>query len=272
MKIVSTGTNTIDFGHNRNFVYHEDYSIHCHNSYEVYYFVSGDISYLVEGRHYTPTPHSILMISPNILHGVKATPPLAYERYTLHFSADIIPIENRSTLLSPFHQSATQSDIYYQDVRDFKLHDYFENLLRCDHMPVEMRHMATTIAVESLLSQILYMSKKTKSLTPVQNTSQTITRIIAYINHNLSEKITLDDISARFFISKHHLNKVFRQATGTTLLQYVNHKKTAMANHYMMQGDSATEAALKVGFNDYSVFYRSYKKFFGHAPTHNNEK
>lgn len=271
MQIVSTGTNTIDFSHTQDFAHHEDYSIHCHNSYEVYYFVSGDVSYLVEGRHYTPTPHSILMISPNIVHGVKARPLLAYERYTLHFSAEVIPVENRFALLAPFHQSSSQSDIYYQDVRDFKLQNYFENLLMCNDMPQTMRNMATTLAVQSLLSQILYMSKQTKSLTPAQNSSQAVTKIIRYINSNLSEKITLDDISSRFFISKHHLNKVFRKATGTTLLQYVNHKKIATANHYMMQGESATRASLKVGFNDYSAFYRSYKNIFGHAPTHNNK-
>lgn len=256
------------FDHTLDYSQHDDYAIHCHNSYEVYYFVSGDVSYLVEGRHYTPTPHSILMISPNIIHGVKATPSVAYERYTLHFSADIIPVETRFELLAPFHQSSSQSDIYYQDVKDFKLHSYFKNLLRCKQMPDDMSDMAITIAIQSLLSQILYMSRQTKSLAPVQNRSETVSKIIHYINHNLSKKITLDDISSRFFISKHHLNKVFRQATGTTLLQYVNHKKIATANHYMMQGKTATEASLKVGFTDYSVFYRSYRRVFGHAPTH----
>ena len=257
------------FSHDIDFISHEDYSIHCHNLYEVYYFISGEVSYLVEGKQYTPSPHSILMISPNILHGVKAVPPLAYERYVLHFSAQVIPAENRFTLLSPFHQSACQSDIFYQDVEDFKLQNYFQNLLTCNQMPDDIRNMSITIAIQSLLSQILYMSRQTKSLAPTEHSSQTVTNIIDYVNSHLAEKITLDDISARFFISKHHLNKVFRKATGTTLLQYVNHKRVATANHYMTQGTSATEAALKVGFHDYSVFYRSYKRILGHAPTHN---
>lgn len=268
MDTTLAGTTTIDFEHNLDFPSHDHYAIHCHNSYEVYYFIRGDVSYLVEGRHYAPTPHSILMISPNIIHGVKASSGIAYERYTLHFRADIISLETRLALLAPFHQSSSQSDIYYQDVKDFRLQHYFENLLACKDMPDDMRNMAITIAVESLLTQILYMSKETKSLSPMQTHSQTVTDIIDYINHHLSEKITLDDISSRFFISKHHLNKVFRKATGTTLLQYVNHKKIAMANHYMMQGKSATAAALAVGFNDYSVFYRAFKGIMGYAPTH----
>ena len=274
METVSLGTKQLDFGYSRDNILEspKGYDIHCHNSYEVYYFLSGDVSYLVEGRHYTPTPHSILMISPNILHGVKAMPPLAYERYTLHFSAEVIPVENRFSLLSPFHQSSSQSDIYYQSVKDFDLENYFQRLLTCYHMPDDMRHMATTIAVQSLLSQILYMSKQTKSLAPKQNSPQIITNIINYINDNISEKITLDDISAKFFISKHHLNKVFREATGTTLLQYVNHKKIATANHYLMQGKTATAVAAAVGFNDYSVFYRAYKRIIGHAPTHNKSE
>lgn len=271
MEVYSTHVATTNFNTSPGAKYHEEYDIHCHNTYEVYYFISGDVSYLVEGKHYTPTPHSILMISPNILHGVKSNSHVSYKRFAFHFLPEVIPVENRFALLAPFHQSSSQSDIYYQDVRNFKLQNYFENLLMCEDMPDDMRSMAIPIAVQALLSQILYMSRQTKSLPPSENHSQTVSKIIAYINDNLSKKITLDDISDRFFISKHHLNKVFRKATGTTLLHYVSHKKIATANHYMMQGDSASEASLKVGFSDYSVFYRSYKKFFGHAPTHNTQ-
>ncbi len=267
MDYISYNKEGLHFGHALDFTHHNDYMIHCHNSYEVYYFISGDVSYLVEGKHYTPTPHSILMISPNILHGVKVKTDSAYERYTLHFSSQIIPAENRLLLLFPFHQTTSQSDIYYQDVEDFRLQHYFENLSACKDMPGEMRDMAIAIAVQSLLSQILYMSKQTKSLATPEHISQTVTKIIHYINNHLTERITLDAISSRFFISKHHLNKVFRKATGTTLVQYINYKRIAMANQYIMQGKSAMDAALSVGFHDYSVFYRAYKRILGHAPT-----
>jgi len=91
-------------------------------------------------------------------------------------------------------------------------------------------------------------------------------QIIWYLNRNLKEEITLDMISERFFISKHHLNKVFRKATGTTVVDYLIRKRISMAQHLLINGYSAQEAATEVGFDDYSAFYRSYVRVTGHSP------
>lgn len=56
----------------------------------VYYFIRGDVSYLVEGRQYTPTPQSILIMSPNVFQGVKINSEATYERYALHFLPNVL--------------------------------------------------------------------------------------------------------------------------------------------------------------------------------------
>ena len=39
-----------------------------------------------------------------------------------------------------------------------------------------------------------------------------------------------------------------------------------MAQHLLINGLSAQEAAAEVGFDDYSSFYRSYMRVTGHSP------
>jgi AraC-like DNA-binding protein len=56
---------------------------------------------------------------------------------------------------------------------------------------------------------------------------------------------------------------MFRRATGTTIGNYVIHKRVAMAQNLMLQGQTANSAAAAVGFHDYSSFFRSYKKVLG---------
>ena len=97
-----------------------------------------------------------------------------------------------------------------------------------------------------------------------------VSQIITYLNDHIADSIRLDDLSATFYVSKHHLNKMFRRATGTTVGNYVIHKRVVMAQNLMSQGHTANGAAAAVGFRDYSSFFRAYKKVLGYAPSDNH--
>jgi methylphosphotriester-DNA--protein-cysteine methyltransferase len=53
------------------------------------------------------------------------------------------------------------------------------------------------------------------------------------------------------------------------LISYFRAKKVMAANALMRHGYKAKEAALTMGFEDYSTFYRSYKRLFGKPPSQN---
>ena len=103
---------------------------------------------------------------------------------------------------------------------------------------------------------------------PVQLLSN---EILAYINSNLSRELSLDLLSKRFFISKNHLNRIFKIATGVTVWEYVKLKRLIMARNSILTGSSAIEACQNSGFNDYSAFYRAYKERFGVSPKGNQK-
>ena len=54
-------TDLVSFGYSESTYVMTDYALHCHNFYEVFYFLSGDADYLVEGVNYQPTPGSCLL-------------------------------------------------------------------------------------------------------------------------------------------------------------------------------------------------------------------
>ncbi|MBU3179049.1 AraC family transcriptional regulator [Clostridium estertheticum] len=260
-------TDSVHFCHRASNTKNTEYILHCHNFFEVFYFIQGNISYLVEGKQYTPTPHSILIMSPNVFHGVKTNSDAIYERFALHFLPNVFSLENRVLLLSPFSKPSCKGDIYYENVNAFKMKCYFENLLDCRDMSSDIKEVATKFRVEALLSQILFMSRTKKGSSCEVVTLPVINNIITYLNDHLTETITLDNISNKFFISKHHLNKVFRKAIGTTVGDYIIHKRVVLAYNLIMQGQSASLASNNAGFHDYSSFYRAFKKNTGHSPT-----
>ena len=265
--IVSFTNDRVHYAHSVDHTKSDDYQLHCHGCYEIYYFIAGDVSYLVEGKLYKPAPRSLLLLPCKCFHGVKVESEKAYERFTLHFREDVIPKENRQQLLSVF----SGGELYYQNVDEYRIPVFFDNLEDCAAMPDPLRWTAITAEIQSLLAHMLFMAQSSSSSTPSESISQTVSRLISYLNSHFTDPVTLDDLSARFFISKHHLNKVFRKATGTTVGEYVIHKRVIAAQQMIQGGTAATQAAISAGFNDYSVFYRAYRRILGHSPVRERE-
>ena len=245
----------------------DEYALHVHNFYEIYFFLEGDVSYLVEGQKYTPAPNSILLLAPHVFHGVKVNSEKTYRRFSLHFNPEVLSLERRAYLLSMFPSSKRQStqNIYFENVDKYALFTYFHTLKEYALQDEETKQHLFPIGIEAILSQLLYMCKQ-KTQPSQSLSSDTVTQIIWYLNQHLKEDVSLDELSERFFISKHHLNKIFRKATGTTVFDYLIHKRIIAAQQLLINGASAQTAAIESGFKDYSSFYRSYTRILGHSP------
>ena len=241
------------------------FDLHCHSLYEVVYFEDGDVVYLIEGKEYRPKPYSVLLIGPNVFHGVKIMSTMPYKRYVLHFSDELIPEEIRKELLSFY--GANSGKIYYENISNFGLREGYEGVINCRLMPEDIKDMSISIAVQSLLSKLLYMSKTVDNTAPKGNINTAVADMITYLNENICTPVSLDFLSKKFYISKHHLNKVFRKATGTTVGKYINYKRVTQAQQLINKGYSASRAAIESGFGDYSSFYRAYTKLLGHVPS-----
>lgn len=243
----------------------DQYALHCHPFFEVYYFIRGQVSYLVEGKRYEPAPHSILLLAPGTFHGVKVESSQEYERYALHFEKQALSREREEMLLAPFFGGVSgRKDIYYQGADGFSMAEYFDAMLECEASGLQGKLLP--IRLESLLSQIVRMDLLGHTA-EADVRSGTTDQIIRYLNRSLCEPVTLDSLSERFFLSKNHLNWLFKQATGTTVRNYLIHKRIAAAHEMLRQGVPAAIAAEKCGFGDYSAFFRAYKKIFGVAPS-----
>ena len=96
-----------------------------------------------------------------------------------------------------------------------------------------------------------------------------ISGIIRYINENLTQPLSLELLSQKFYISKAQLNRSFKSSTGASVWDYIITKRLVMAKSYIAEGMGAQEAARSCGFSDYSAFYRAYLKKHGTTPTGN---
>lgn len=90
--------------------------------------------------------------------------------------------------------------------------------------------------------------------------------IISYINEHISEKITLDELSQKFFVNKYYLSHRFKALFGITLGDYITQKRLSLAKSYLRKGTSVTLAGERAGFNSCNHFIRTFTKTVGVSP------
>ena len=88
-----------------------------------------------------------------------------------------------------------------------------------------------------------------------------------YIDNHYMHKLTIDDLADHFFISKYHLMREFKKYTGQTIHAYLNQVRIHQAQRVLISLDiSKAYIAMTTGFEDYSLFYRSFIKHTGCSP------
>ena len=87
-----------------------------------------------------------------------------------------------------------------------------------------------------------------------------------YIQENLTEPLTLDQISNKFYISKHYLCRIFKSATGFSVMEYIIHSRILRARQLLQEGVSVQQAGELSGFSDNSHFIRTFGNLTGTSP------
>ncbi len=240
-----------------------DFKTHIHQYCELYYFISGKGVFKIEGSEYRLRSGDILLMRPEEAHYINIDPNEPYERLTVHFDTRLFSsIDENLEILKPFFDRGVGKSNLFRE-SDFKSSS-FKYLLRNLTTNTENKKLLIYSNLFSLLNEI-YISFEHKN---DYTTRETIPyQIISYINANLFENISLESISEKFFISKSHLCRIFKEATGSTVTQYIITKKILKANTLITQGETPTNASISCGFSDYSVFYRNYMKYYKHPPS-----
>ncbi len=119
---------------------------------------------------------------------------------------------------------------------------------------------------------LLYLSICFKRNAELQEKSYKIPlsqKAIDYIDQHFSESIHIADIATALFVNEKYLCTAFKQQTGMTVKQYINHCRIFQAKKILnIPTKTPQDAFEKSGFKDYPTFYRMFKKITGETPTH----
>ena len=255
-----------DYMYSYNKMKPKPFSTHLHRYYEFLYFIKGDATYIVEGTEYKAQDGDLFITIPGEMHSIVFKSERDYEREFIQISEDLLPKADFDFLKflreKPFGE---KNKISAQLVDNSDIKRAFEKV----RYYVENRLLQSDGVIKSCVVQLL--DEVNRILPNEQENSETENeRVVVakrYINANLSKNLSLEKIAEASFTDKYYLSHIFRSETGITMTDYINIQRIALAKSLIGKGMNATEVYSLCGFNDYSSFYRAFKKLSGKSPS-----
>ena len=94
-----------------------------------------------------------------------------------------------------------------------------------------------------------------------------IQKSLDYIEDHLQTDITAAELAEMAGFSLFHYYRLFQQATGLPVMQYILRRRLLHGVYAMKQGSSKIDAALAYGFDTYAGFYKAFCREFGSTPS-----
>ncbi|MCR5674230.1 MAG: AraC family transcriptional regulator [Lachnospiraceae bacterium] len=93
-----------------------------------------------------------------------------------------------------------------------------------------------------------------------------VEEIDRYIAAHIDETITVGDLADVVHLSKYYFVRRFKELTGVTAHTYLINRRLMRACELLKDGEEVMNVYSKVGFSDYSVFLRNFRKTYGVSP------
>ncbi len=238
---------------------------HCHDFYEILYITEGDGSFFIEGSSYSIKPGDLLFIRPLEYHYLKINDKIPYERHVIHFTSSTL-FEGAQGSLDKIISvdSAYGSRVFSARYMPGYVNAIFSRFEAAEKLERDEQ----LLYAKMLLSELIMILSTARGEKLTYSEEELGSRVIRFLNDNIEKNITLDHLARRFFVSKYYLCRAFKKYNGISIHGYINQKRVMYAKQLIEQGETASGAAYRVGFGDYSAFYRAYKKVIGRPPTH----
>jgi len=243
---------------------------HRHERYELTYIIKGKGTRIIGDSIMEYEDGDIVLMSPNTAHQWQSAriQESLVSAITVFFSEDfpskdfkLLPEFNRIAKLLEMSKfgielKGTLKKEIAAKISELEADYSIEQMMKIMSI---LNSIATSEEFNILMSQGFLVTKN--------HDWNRISEIVTYIQNHISEKITIDDLANIVFMHPGSVNRFFKQATGFTLIEYINLMRIGMACELLSNTDKKTsDIAYECGFNNLSHFNRIFKRVKGATP------
>ncbi len=240
-------------------------TLHSHNRCELLFILNGKGHVHVEGSKYELRPGCFFLMRPGEAHYIALDPSVTYDRATVHFDPAILDsVDGSRRLLRPYFERESGKYNRYRpsEYSDTQCAGWFKSILE---QPDRINIAINLMCILRKLCQFYDVASRQA----VQESLEY--QIMRYIQEHPQEELSPQRLCSKFYISRTQLYRRFKEATGTSIGEYITLRRVLRAQELISQGYKPTQCYTLAGFSDYSTFYRAYQKHLGHSPSQTAE-
>lgn len=241
-----------------------------HDYYELYFLLSGEREFFIESKLFLLQSGSFCIVPPFSMHKTEGE---AYERINLYVSKNLLTDSENAFLQNISEQCAF--------VFNRKQLQFIIPLLKeASEVETADASKKRNFILSFIKTVIAYM--QTQMLTPLtptgtlnspKHSDTLILQIVAYINKEYQQKLTLDMLAKKFYLSKNTLCKRFRDQMNCSPIQYAVYTRLNKAKMYLSSTNkNVSEIAELCGFPSANYMGIIFKKQIGISPLNYRKK
>lgn len=249
---------------------------HYHDFHKLIIFLNGEAQYIIEGKTYPLKNRDILFVSAGEIHRPVTFPNQPYERIVIYASPEFLRHcgQDKVDLSQCFRMAKQTSSVMHMPNGDNN--NLLYHMKKLEEIN-RQQGFANELYVEILFIEFMILltrSMQDNQLRQLHATyDEKIQQLIEYINNNLGDELSIEQLAQRAYLSKYYLMRKFKSDTGYSIHQYITSKRLLLARQLLKTTEqSITEICYTCGFRDYSAFSREFKKQFKITPKEYRKK
>lgn len=243
---------------------------HYHDTYEIYYLVSGTRRQFVNHTIYDMKKGDLILIPKGSIHKTAAIVKNQHTRYLINFSEEYAKSICSGMKLRSVDAVFGTTLISIPESR----REYIVNLL--ERMEEEFCENSSEKYTEAMIKSYLtelfvfilrYNERKITNTVPESIPEKEIQLAAKYIYENFDKKLTLSSVAGYVHMSESYFSKKFKAVTGLNFSEYLTSTRIKAADELLLGTDkSISEIAELCGFPDPNYFGDIFKKHKGVSP------
>ncbi len=157
----------------------------------------------------------------------------------------------------------------YHFNNDTDVTELINKLIRVCSSEDRSRNIYADLSLKELLIRIL-QSQRLELLaeeSAANNNHSRLHFVLQYIHEHLTERIPVNTLSRKAYLSRNIFFKWFREQFGLTPLEYINRERIRLARQLLSdERHSISEVGQQCGFTDTNYFVRAFKRSEGLTP------
>lgn len=245
-------------------------TMHIHDTYELYYSISGGKQFLIDNKFYDIEPGDLFVINQFESHYISKLDKIVHERIVLSIYPEFLKSISTDKTNLDYCFSFRNDDFSHKislNKEEQNRFLYFVNkIATSEGFGCDLIEYATFLELMTFINRLFINNHELSLKKYNYKYNEQVEEILKYINQNITEDITIEYLANHFYLSESYICRIFKSATGTTINKYISARRISIAKSLLSNGENVNDVCEKCGFNDYSNFLKTFKKSVGISP------